>query len=1432
MGILKSGFKSILATGLDQLPPHAVKGQSVPNLLKNAKVTKEEVKWSDFKVDPNKKYTPEELTAIEANRKDEFTEIDTKKFQSISTHDERIPEQHNSYRRTVTTFSQGDKLNSRFQSTHYGEQKDYLMHRSMFERTNDAGDQVSVLQEIQSDLHFEGRKKGYGDSTPEEPENLLGALVTDFEPDRLADTTEDLIDELTDFTMENGLEPDAMANELLSFDLTHEQRAWLTGFNTRWDNTANGVMQTPLQIAYDAATRQLTILDGRLRDDVERWAPDFEYTPNELFETTSLIADDVSLPVDLRNSASAIEDQAHEAFAVLDTFSLPGAKPKKAVPISPFEKTWLKKGIEGSIIDALNKGSRFLEIPLRGPLVNQLMRGKSQSAYGEQVPNTAEKVAKSIGAKFSLESRFKNGLVSVEGIPFVSNIIKNALNGDKVDVKALLKISKEYGLPQEYIHAFEAGRLPKEQLRELLLSQRIANKTDYAVIEFTGKTEGDESLRDELVEIETRGEMADGFLSTEDAARANEIDDILASSPKQTFKPDHKTFNLYSSPVAGGFATYAAFKAGYSEEDIRAKYAESGQDQEEIDEVIALSSRIKEATDAGHSEEDIRTELMSQQLAHKKTEITPVPMNKEKSWWLKTVDVISEVGKHYERAEENMQLITDITQAAILTAAGINLEQATTVRTAQQKRKDAYKAIVGLDPEMTTREFAANIELVTPVMTSLITRMSATAGNSDAQATVTEFQGKADEMRIKLAKDMGIELVRTDTDPSRFDYLAGPGKWQARAKDGTLVDVGPGFWASIDSEKFELVGDIGGALTGGWLAGKKAPGNMLVKVLAVGAGMAVGATLGSQLDYMDASFELGTDLDAAVAFNRAHTAAEASILGELVGLGVMKMTKPMWNAASDFIAKLKNRDTLGAREAIRETFLKTDDELDEIVEQGLRLIELPENQSDKAVAAFAMTEPGGEELVKSISRISSTASRRVADSVNLRAKQVKQAAIDLAGKDPSILVKQDLDNYVASVKNQFSNVKRLAQDAPGSAQYDFDMDKLAIEPVLNVMKATIADPVVLERFARRADIIKGRVDSRTFTDLLDLRQMVNGFRFGSGMKKAVDHKGFKKLMTAIDAEIELGAQTVFENPKEWLDMFAEARGSYATMKGLEKNLLFKMLNKTGDQTILTKSFVKYMSANDSTWSDVMKMLPEAARVKAEGATIQALVTKHTVGENMQATHFGALSEQLDKISFTTPGARQLKVALGEVAKVFKNDVPLGKNSGFINSPSINQGLSDNLATKARYSLMSKLWSQSQQFFPGKDGRHAAMLTKAAKLLEQPLNVKALNDLMAEVGSASTLTEDVLKLQRAAALEASQNTNSPLVKLYGSGKLLSGKGEGNPIKVQLSRIATHDIIADIIGIEAIHKGDAKAIALALKRRGYTYMASGTDKVKAL
>ena len=200
------------------------------------------------------------------------------------------------YKERIITFGE----QGRYQSNHFpddnmgGGPSNYLMHNRVFDRY-DGTSKSRVLQEIQSDLHQQGRQRGYSDPAHAELVAKLDAVRAQQVETIVGDATEESVE--------------ALARE------------------AGWDESAGSVNEW-LRVADSAA----------------------------------------------------------------------GAAPR-----SPWEKTWLKKGIELEVADAVEKNMDQLEIPISGAGTGMLQRAAGVDKWYEtNVTNTAKKIAKSMGGEFEL----------------------------------------------------------------------------------------------------------------------------------------------------------------------------------------------------------------------------------------------------------------------------------------------------------------------------------------------------------------------------------------------------------------------------------------------------------------------------------------------------------------------------------------------------------------------------------------------------------------------------------------------------------------------------------------------------------------------------------------------------------------------------------------------------------------------------------------------------------------------------------------------------------------------------------------------------------------------------------------------------------------------------------------------------------------------
>lgn len=852
-------------------------------------------------------------------------------------------------------------------------------------------------------------------------------------------------------------------------------------------------------------------------------------------------------------------------------------------------------------------------------------------------------------------------------------------------------------------------------------------------------------------------------------------------------------FTLYSSPIVGGFAVYEALKLGASDKQIEDSMLRNGYDAEDVEEMFITGRQIQTAIVAGATEEQVRSFLQAREpeLVAEDSEAT------------------APVDNYFTQSEQeyNARL------ASVANEPWVDLQQG-------YAKSKAIKALT--ETELQASAIIANLQVLQPTMASVTTRLSGFFGDK-GDARIAEEANKASIKQIlNAAKKEGIDLTFKG------------GEYYLQSAQGEQL-VTPDVWSALWREKGEAAGSIVGGVAG-FKVGLKAPGGPIVKGMsALGMstlGAAIGAATGTTSDYLMAAMEMSADLDAQVLAHKALTAAETSAIADLA-LGSGTLTgKAVWRATTEAKKFLLSGNPQGAKRALEESMFITPEESASILSTLQRVSDVPGKLSEeRTIAAVALTKPGLEGLAQAASSLDAKTSIAIAKSISDRATDVLETSNKLADADIASTVMHDLNNYTTDVKDFYNRVKEVPAKSPLANNFSFDYDKLALEPVFDRLGKNITDPRVLEQFALQAQKIRSMSSSRTLTDLLELRQLVNNFKFNKRISSTKDFNMLNDVLTNIDSDIVRGAKETIPNSADWLASYGQAKSKYAEMKTVEKNVLFKALTRPGINTdTAVRNLGRYITAVDGTFSDVLQKLPKSTKAKVEGSVINALTDKFSIGElgGMRAIHFPKLASELDKVSLTTPEARKYKGAIKELALVFKNDIPLSLSTGRIQIKPFQSFLTADPKVRAQFALASSLFNQVRKFKPTAEGRRVSLVLKTAEVLENPLNTKKVKDLMEEAGTDMDLT-GLMQDYMSEYAKADTPSAARLI-LYGDGKLLSTSGKGEKTTIAVDKIASNEIQQRVAEAEGINRANKDALDHALKVRGYLAAQVGTEKVR--
>lgn len=1049
----------------------------------------------------------------------------------------------------------------------------------------------------------------------------------------------------------------------------------------------------------------------------------------------------------LERAQDGDEDALDAALGIIMKYGMDPEDPGEAVsqllagvggniPSSPFEKTWLRKGIEREIVDAAKEGRDQVAIPISGA-VGDLKRAPGvQKWYDTVVLNTAKKVAKSSGMEFELKTIGQSA--------------------SKAEQTALLE--KSYGMLQDDLGSY--GKVV--EMLEPVYGARASEVADAAVNADDGRL------------------LAEKF--------AKDADAVTYAVMKGTPEAANRGFSLYASPASATLVAYTMFEEGFSQDDVSEALVEQGFAPSEVGDILQSTQAVAIMKAEGYTDEEIKPLLQEQEV-----------------------------------------LVQDSQGKAT-----------TSLQPPQPNRfTGAYGEIMGSE-NMTMKDLLAKMNVVYPDQSAVVTNIAGFFGDEEARRVSDDAVLAQRNRIIQEANKRGLDI----------QYNEGSHDWVVLDENGIEQVVTPEWYFDFWEAKGEIVGGLAAGVYG--LRTAKAVSNALKytpvpgvasKAIATGAGAvtalgfsALGAAAGTELDYMHSAMVLQQDFEAQAMARKALTAAEMAVIGEVVGAGVIRVVGKSWRGMTNVVSMIRNNYLDRAGTALKETFFITDEEAADLVTKLSKVAKVTgKSDMDKAITAVATTKPGAEELVAASVHSDPRASRAVVKAIDDRAQDLLASTQQLSGENVGRLVREDLEGYTTLVKERFDIIKAKAGQAPKGNNFRFDYDKLALDPVLARLSNNIENKDVAYKFARQSQKIRDMSKSRRLGDLVDLRKMVNEFRYNKRISNTKDFEMLDGIKSKIDKAIEQGAYATMEKPQEWLTAWKDVNRQYSDMKKLEKNVLSRVLTRPGvSEQVISNALTKYAVALDSTFVDVVAKLPKDTKIRVEGAVMNNLANKYTTGavDGVKATNFPGLAADLKDVSFSSKEARSMKEAIKTLGDVFKNDVPLSHSAGGIQVPKFAQALTTDPVAKAKFAVASEMFHYVRSLAPTASGRASALIVKTADLLESPMNSKTIAELRDMVDGQVNIEPAIENLIKQSTLEKATGGGIPRFKLYGNGSVLSAKGSGAEHSIPVNRIASTEVVNEIAEATGINLADKKALDIALRDRGYMAAQLGADKVRLL
>lgn len=693
-------------------------------------------------------------------------------------------------------------------------------------------------------------------------------------------------------------------------------------------------------------------------------------------------------------------------------------------------------------------------------------------------------------------------------------------------------------------------------------------------------------------------------------------------------------------------------------------------------------------------------------------------------------------------------------------------------------------------------------------------------------------------------------------DPSTGEWTVYDNPW--------YVDLGIGIRDSA--------GEIAGAAGLGHLATTLVPQGRLAKIGAGLVGATIGGALGRGYDVLGAASKLNTQIAASeLALHMGDAAAsEAAIalgvgsLSSLTSYG-LKGTSLIYDR---FIAG--NRE--GAYEAAKAYTNLNDaqiiallDKWEAVTGNAVRSTEskvtgvLSTADKGKALEVMGQTTPGLEASVNAALNMTRSGGAALAQQVASRAKALDSELDYLTNDNVVTFVTEGLNSYEKQVKAYFDLVKKTGVEQADTAGYRFNYDTIqSIDDYLARTQESIGNyalrselAVDLENIRRlggkaardaalkenaivqaNSTTVKGNVDevltpemieafnpNRSLGDLIELRKVVNRLSSNKQYAKFFENtQVFKQTISAIDEEIA-EASKLMEDGDTWLKSWNNANTEYHKMLTLQNNALYKALTKdtvTTDRAV--KAFAEALNyEGPQTYMQVMATLPPKTRRSVESSVVKHYIDKNTISmsDEVKAIDFPKLNQQLSNLALTNDEARKVKRMVKEMASLYRNDPNLVEIAWSAPAASPRNNIATSIIGKMKMQFATKAFHLWQAFAPFKSSQMLALTLQMRKVIDNPLDAKAVEHLKNTLGSDPEL-DTLLHRYAIEYAKFGKNKDYGKAKLYrvakpGDADKASDTAVGKGVLTYLDRKKAEKIARDIGAKVTTRDTAIKAIA---------------------
>jgi len=593
------------------------------------------------------------------------------------------------------------------------------------------------------------------------------------------------------------------------------------------------------------------------------------------------------------------------------------------------------------------------------------------------------------------------------------------------------------------------------------------------------------------------------------------------------------------------------------------------------------------------------------------------------------------------------------------------------------------------------------------------------------------------------------------------------GDYIAIDKDGNEKEIKNDFFESIldgiKADAGELTGAIYGAKKGFDIS--KNMKNPVAKVATIAGSSAAGSVSGTALDMgINRLKDRENNLSIEDILNEFSKSAALDIAGNAIGAGVVKVGGKIIELPKQVRDYILNGNLNGAREILKKDLGVDEKYIEDALEQAKSNYKEVKEYADKGLTdkskqqeeLLATTlEKGDANIIKGAIASNETAARNLADTIDKRTTNIFDELDNKSSKVGGEEIKNYLNNFEQTAKQDFSNMRKDFGDAFKEIEYKFELEDLKLNDTFRDMAKRVQDPDAKKRFLTLQSAIKNTIyDSnaqvgieRDISGLLDMRQQLNRF-YGQNERYLTNKKDkdtFNSLKENLDNQIykavndnlppELGTRLI--------DSFSKSMDGYRQLGSLQENKVFKsIMGEANSPEFRLNNLVKHMADDDSYVDDVLSKMNPNARQAVEVAVIRDLAESLTekTAEGQRAIAFEDLGKQLEGIK------RNVRSQLGKetidnlitYAEKFGNKdlLYLDMAKGIATKPKHN--IATTIEGKVKMETASMVFQFIQSLKPGDDAKRLALQRHIGKALEK---TRTPNEFATKLYEYPDLTDD-------------------------------------------------------------------------------------------